>query len=90
MGEQVVMRKAVRLHCQPGPNLASETLSGSPAAIAAPTANVEAMIIATNRTVFQVGFMADPFQLGDRDISEVRGSDDLTVAICRWVDCRAQ
>jgi hypothetical protein len=66
-GEHVVIRKAIRLHCQPDPSLASETPCGSPAATAAPAANMAATASENNRSLFQGGFMTGPFQL-DPDI----------------------
>jgi hypothetical protein len=57
-GEHVVIRKAIRLHCQPDPSLASETPCGSPAATAAPAANMAATASENNRS-----FMTGPFQL---------------------------
>ena len=68
-GEHVVMRKAVRLHCQPGPSLASETPCGSPAATAAPAVNTAATIIESNRRLFQVGFMTG-FQLDCENLDD--------------------
>jgi hypothetical protein len=62
-GEHVVIRKAIRLHCQPDPSLASETPCGSPAATAAPAANMAATTSENNRSLFQGGFMTGPFQL---------------------------
>jgi len=62
-GEHVVIRKAIRLHCQPDPSLASETPCGSPAATAAPAANMAATASENNRSLFQGGFMTGPFQL---------------------------
>lgn len=53
----------MRLHCQPGPSLASETPWGSPAVTAAPVANTAAAIIESSRKRFQAGFMTGPFQL---------------------------
>lgn len=61
MGAHVVM-KAVRLHCQPGPSLASETLCGSAAATATPAVTAAATTIESNRRLFQLGFMTGPFQ----------------------------
>ena len=69
-GEQVVMRKALRLHCQPGPNLASETPCGSPAVTAAPAVNTAATTIEGSRRSFQVGFMTGPFQLDYENLDD--------------------
>ena len=60
----------MRLHCQPGPSLASETPWGRPAVTAAPAGNTAAATIESSRKRFQAGFMTGPFQLDCENLDE--------------------
>jgi hypothetical protein len=75
--EQVVTKKAVRLHCHSVPKSGSDTACGRPTATAAPTATIATTAIASVLDLCQMNLMA---------FSDLRG---LKSALCRRDSLRA-
>jgi hypothetical protein len=75
--EQVVTKKAVRLHCHSVPRSGSDTACGRPTATAAPAATIAAAAIASVLDLCQMNLMA---------FSDLRG---LKSALCRHDSLRA-
>ena len=75
--EQVVTKKAVRLHCHSAPRSGSDTTCGRPTATAAPAATIATAAIASVLDLCQMNLMA---------FSDLRG---LKSALCRHDSMRA-
>jgi len=75
--EQVVTKKAVRLHCHSVPSSGSDTACGRPTATAAPAATIATAAIASVLDLCQMNLMA---------FSDLRG---LKSALCRHDSLRA-
>jgi len=75
--EQIVTKKAVRLHCHSVPRSGSDTACGRPTATAAPTATIATAAIASVLDLCQMNLMA---------FSDLRG---LKSALCRHDSLRA-